>query len=67
VFGLSPATSRCSQFDKRSQLFIRTRNEALSVASMRVSNPDRSTLQDSELRASLNSIPQGDRENFVFP
>jgi hypothetical protein len=30
------------QFPKRSQLFIRTHNETLSVA-MRVHNPDRST------------------------
>jgi hypothetical protein len=32
----------CFQFHKRSQLFIRTHNEALSVIAMRVSNPDRS-------------------------
>jgi len=30
------------KFDKRSQLFIRTHNEALSIAAMRVTNPDRS-------------------------
>jgi hypothetical protein len=30
------------QFQKRSQLFIRTRNETLSIAAMRVSNEDRS-------------------------
>jgi hypothetical protein len=29
-------------FDKSSQLFIRTRNEPLSIAAMGVSNPDRS-------------------------
>jgi hypothetical protein len=28
------------KFDKRSQLFISTPNETLSVAAMRVSNPD---------------------------
>src|SRR5438132_284909 len=30
------------EFQKRSQLFIRMHNETLSVAAMRVSNPDRS-------------------------
>jgi hypothetical protein len=30
------------QFQKRRQFFIRTHNETLSVATMRVSNPDRS-------------------------
>ena len=30
------------QFEKRAQLFIRSDNEALTVAAMRVSNPDRS-------------------------
>jgi len=30
------------EFDERSQLFIRTHNEALSVVAMCVSNPDRS-------------------------
>jgi len=30
------------QFDERGQLFIRTRNETLSVAAMRVHSPDRS-------------------------
>ena len=34
------ATDR--QFHKRSQLFIRTHNKTLSVAAMRVCNPDRS-------------------------
>jgi len=33
--------NRLLQFKKRSQLFIGTHNEALSVAAMRVSNPDR--------------------------
>jgi hypothetical protein len=32
------------EFQKRSQLFIRTHNEPLSVAAMRVSNPDCATL-----------------------
>ena len=32
------------EFQKRSQLFIRTHNEALIVPTMRVSNPDRSPL-----------------------
>ena len=30
------------EFQKRSQLFIRTHNETLSVVAMRVNNPDRS-------------------------
>jgi hypothetical protein len=33
------------QFDKRRQLFIRTHNETLSVAVMRVCNPHRSLLR----------------------
>jgi hypothetical protein len=33
-------TNRPFQFQKRSQLFIRTHDEPLSVATMRVSNPD---------------------------
>jgi hypothetical protein len=32
------------QFQKRGELFIRSHNETLSVAPMRVSNPDRSPL-----------------------
>jgi hypothetical protein len=32
------------KFHKRSQFFIRTHNETLSVAAMRVSNPDRSPI-----------------------
>src|SRR5215472_4072822 len=35
-----PAGNHRIQFDKRSQLFIRSHNEPLSVAAMRVSNPD---------------------------
>jgi hypothetical protein len=34
--------NRPFKLDKRSQLFIRTHNEAPSIAAMRVSNPDRS-------------------------
>jgi hypothetical protein len=36
------ALNRRFEFDKRSQLFTRTHNITLSVAAMRVSNPDRS-------------------------
>jgi hypothetical protein len=32
----------CIEFEKHRQFFIRTHNESLSVAAMRVSNPDRS-------------------------
>jgi hypothetical protein len=39
------APDRRFQFDKRNQLFIRARNETLSIAAMRVSNPDRSPVQ----------------------
>jgi hypothetical protein len=39
-------TGRCPnrrfEFQKRSQLFIRAHNELLSVAAMRICNPDRS-------------------------
>jgi hypothetical protein len=35
-----PAANRPFQFNKRSQLFIRTHNETLSVVAMRVCNPD---------------------------
>jgi hypothetical protein len=34
--------NRPLQFDKRSQLFIRTHNETPSVVAARVNNPDRS-------------------------
>jgi hypothetical protein len=34
--------NRRFKFHKRSQLFIRTHNETLSVVAMRISNPDRS-------------------------
>jgi hypothetical protein len=33
------------QFEERSQLFIRTHNETLSVVAMRISNSDRSSLR----------------------
>jgi hypothetical protein len=35
-------TNRRFEFQKGSQLFIRAHNETLSVAAMRVSDPDRS-------------------------
>jgi len=38
---LAASTSRQFEFQKRSQFFLRTHNETLSVAAMRVSNPDR--------------------------
>jgi hypothetical protein len=31
---------RCFEFQKRSQLFIRSRNETLSIVAMGVYNPD---------------------------
>jgi hypothetical protein len=37
-------TNRRFDFQKRSQLFIRTHNEPLLVSAMSVSNPDCSTL-----------------------
>jgi hypothetical protein len=36
--------NRGFHFQKRSHLFIRLHNEALAIAAMRVSNPDRSSL-----------------------
>jgi hypothetical protein len=36
------SADRRFEFLKRSQLFIRTHNETLSVTAMRVNNPDRS-------------------------
>jgi len=41
----SAIPGRQFEFEKRSQLFIRTHNEALSVVAMRVNNPDRSALE----------------------
>jgi hypothetical protein len=37
-------SNRHFEFQKRSRLFIRTHNETLSVAAVRVSNPDRSSV-----------------------
>jgi hypothetical protein len=39
---LTNKASRCFEFDKRCQRFIRSHNETLSVAAMRVCNPNRS-------------------------
>jgi hypothetical protein len=38
---------RCEsfKFKKRSQLFIRTHNETLSIVAVRICNPDRSPLK----------------------
>jgi hypothetical protein len=40
---LAASTSRRFEFQKRRQLFARTRNETLSVVAVRVCNPDRSS------------------------
>jgi len=48
-------TNRRFKFNKRSQLFIGTHNEALSVA-MRVNNPDRSGRENRRLTRSPKSI-----------
>src|SRR5215831_9852445 len=48
----SPPANRCFQFQKRSQVFIRTDNETLSVTAVSVSNRVRPPL-----RRSPNSIP----------
>jgi hypothetical protein len=37
---LAASADRRLEFQKRSQLFIRSHNETLSVAAMRVNNPD---------------------------
>jgi hypothetical protein len=39
---ISKSANHRFKFEKRAELFIRTHNETLSVAAMRVSNPDRS-------------------------
>jgi len=44
-FSQKAGTNRPFQFQKRSQLFIRTHNETLCVVAMRVCNPDRSPLE----------------------
>jgi hypothetical protein len=42
---IAASANRQFQFQKRGQPFIRTHNETLSVAAMRVSNPDRLRLR----------------------
>jgi hypothetical protein len=42
---IAAGANRRFKFDKRIQLFIRTHNVTLSVAAMRVSNPDRSSVR----------------------
>jgi hypothetical protein len=37
------SADRCFKFEKSGQLFIRSHNETLSVATMRICNPDCST------------------------
>jgi hypothetical protein len=49
------SATRRFKFKTRSQLFIRTHNETLSVAAMRVGNPDRSPVENQSLRRSSNS------------
>jgi hypothetical protein len=44
-FSQQADTNRPFQFQKRSELFIRPHNETLSVAAMRVSDPDCSPLR----------------------
>jgi hypothetical protein len=44
MIGRCGGPNRRFEFEKRSQLFIRVHNETLSVAAMRVNNPDCSTL-----------------------
>jgi hypothetical protein len=43
--GRSAGSNRRFQFHKRSQLLIRAYNEMLSVAAMRVCNPDHSPVE----------------------
>jgi hypothetical protein len=50
-------SNRRFQFDKRSQLFIRTHNETLSVVAMCVCNPDRSPVRMN--RCNTVSTPTG--------
>jgi hypothetical protein len=45
LFSQQAKTNRPFQFQKRSQLFIRTHNEALNVVAMRVCNPDCSPVE----------------------
>jgi hypothetical protein len=41
---LAASRNRRFQFQKRDQYLIRTNNKTLSVAAMRISNPDRSPM-----------------------
>jgi hypothetical protein len=41
----NPSANCRFQFDKRGQLFIRPHNEPLSAVAMRISNPDRSSVE----------------------
>jgi len=43
----NPSRQFAAQLQQRGQLFTRVRNETLSVAAMRVSNPDCSPLSES--------------------
>jgi len=43
-FALPSSSTLIVEFEKRSQLFIRVHNEALSVVAMRVSTEDRSPI-----------------------
>jgi hypothetical protein len=56
-FERSAGSNRRFKFQKRSQLFVCTHNETLSVAAMRVCNPDRSPVRNQSLRRSPNSNP----------
>jgi hypothetical protein len=53
---ITRAANRRFKFDKRSQLFIRSHNETLSVAAMCVGNKDRSPHWNQSQRRSPNSI-----------
>jgi len=48
--------NRPFQFNKRGQLFVGVHNETLSVAAMRVNNPDCSPVGINSLTRSPNSI-----------
>jgi hypothetical protein len=54
---IQSAENRSFKFRKRSQSFIRTHNEPLTVAAMCVSNPDDPPLGIQSLRRSPNSNP----------
>ena len=53
----SNGANRRFEFQKPSKLFIRTHDETLSVAAMRVCNPDRSPVDNQSLRRSPSSDP----------